>query len=502
MQLLSARTARTTKTRSSSAPGRRLALLGTVALLLAPDLVTWNHIGNLAISPRIAALLAFAAACLLFGRRGQATKQLYLGGHRLSHQPPTGSRWAYLAMWVVYGLGVVIAAFQLNRPSAILLFALFVIIPYGLGTYLGSDDGRREGALRGFVVGGTILAVWAACEFALGRDLFSPAGNKVLDQASGGFVKANAGYAHALALGMVLSMVLFLAAGYLRRRPALALCVCVAILIGIFATQERSPLIGVAATAVAALVLIRSGRGRAKLVLALVGSIAVLVLIPGAAGASFRHYLLQSTFTGANAGVDVSYRSEILSLGYHAWLTHPWFGLTYGSLSAIQEHATLTQLFTYYGNLYPDVANWPLTLLVETGIVGIVAFGTITLGTLWRLIKRRREMVGDLPFGVLAAALAAGLVTSAGVSSTPSSMLFVYLLGIATGALWAYPREGAVMSLRTAPSKVMRIRPPDRDPHDPPRRRSPVPSSSQRALPSPGGSPPRRLRSTPPMADS
>ncbi len=386
----------------------------TILLVVLPDSPNLFDIARLQVTPRIFALILILL-------------QLIIGVCRAR----VSIRFTFAAAWSVYAMVVLVGAVLANRYQAVPLFLLLAMAPYCVGCTLGADTQLLRGVLRGMVLGLFILAIIAVTEFILHKNFLSPVYNVVGGEyARAGNVRANAGWLHPLDLGMFFCLGAFIAIEEARRRGAVfAALAALLVAGGIFATQERSPLIGFVAGVLVFILLQVNARMRIR-ALAFAG-VAVLAVaaVPGSSGASFRQFLSQSTAAHTTAGVDVVGRFELLRLGIHAITTRPLFGFGYGVGVNVRNNALLDPLLTHGNTIFTDIANWPLTIGIETGLLGLATFAAIVGSNLVRMVIHRAA-VYPLPMVPAIAGVIAALVTSLGVASIPSSLLFVFILGI------------------------------------------------------------------------
>jgi hypothetical protein len=393
-------------------PTALTATILTAALVLMPDSPNLLHISKLGVTPRVLVLM------LLILHWGLAVL-----GSRIR------MRLTFAPLWGVYGVVVIVGAMLADRPQDMALFLLLALIPYAVGCSLGTRSDLVRGVLRGIVVGACILGAVALTEFIRHKAFFSPVyGMK--EYARAGNLKANAGWQHPLALGMFLCLGAFLAVEVTRRRSSL-LATLAAVLIagGVFATQERSPIVGLVAGAVVVVLLQLNARARMRGLL--VAGVVVAAVVATPAGGSFGQFLSESTVAGTTAAADVQGRSELLELGVRAVGMEPLFGFGYGTGANVQSNPALASLLTHGRITYTDIADWPLTIAIETGALGLAVFILILGGNLRRM-ARRRAVTDPLPVVPAIAGLVAAAVTSVGVATLPSSLLFVFIMGLSS----------------------------------------------------------------------
>lgn len=384
----------------------------TTLLILSPDSPNLFYLGHLQITPRMVAL-------------GLLVLQVTIGIYR--ERAPV--RFTFAVIWAWYLVVVVSGALLANRLQAIPLFLFIAILPYGVGCTLGADPSLLRGVLRGIIIGSCVLAAIAITEFIRHKAFISP-GSGLTEEVRAGNLRANAGWQHPLALGMFFCLGAFVILDEARRRGLIyAALALILIAGGIFATQERSPLIGLFVGALVIVLFQMGVRRRARALIAIGIVVLIIIVIPGSRGEAFRQFLSQSTVTGTTAAADVTGREELLHLGIHAVRVHPLFGVGYGSGSNVRGNSLLSPLLMGYGISFTDIANWPLTIAIETGLLGLAAFIVLLCGNVMRLARRRR-VTYPLPVVPALAGIVAAFVTSFGVATVPSSLLFVFVLGV------------------------------------------------------------------------
>lgn len=393
-------------------PSALTVTVTTTLLVLLPDSPDLFHVSHLQITPRILALALILLQWTIAVFRAQVPMRL-----------------TFAKAWSVYAVVVVVGALLVNRPQAVPLFLALALMPYCVGCTLGADAALLRAVLRGIVVGSCILGAVAIIEFIRHKALFSPVYNRI-EYARAGNLRANAGWQHPLALGMFLCLGAFVTIEEARQRSS-ALAAGAALLIagGIFATQERSPVIGlvVGALVFVLLQLNTKMRGRALLLAGI--TVLAVFATPGSSGTAFREFFGQSTSVGTTASADVVGRFELFRLGSRAIAARPLVGFGYGTGANVQGSALLTPFLMSAKATYTDIANWPLTIAIETGLIGLAAFAFIVGGGLVRLV-RRRSIIAPLPVVPAIAGVVAALVTSFGVASLPSSLLFLFVMGV------------------------------------------------------------------------
>jgi len=397
---------------AASTPSARTVTATTVLLCVMPDSPTLFHISRLAITPRILMLVLVGFQWTFAVARGSIRA-------RLSFRP----------VWTLYTVVVVIGAALNHRTQDIPLFLLLVLLPYAVGCSFGANNELLRGVLRGVMVGSCLLGAIAILEFIRHKAFLAPVYD-LSEYKRAGNLRANAGWQHPLALGMFLCLGVFITVDAARRQGAVwAMAVALLIAGGIFATQERSPIIGLAAGGLVFMLLQSSAKARTKAAMSAVLIVLAVLAMPGSSGSSFREFLSQSTQKGTAASADVTGRSELLGLGIKAIAKRPLFGFGYGSGASISANPSLLPLLTRGHTFYTDIANWPLSIAIETGWLGLACIVAIFGGALTRLI-RSRHVSGPLPVVPAAAGLVGAAVTSFGVAALPSSVLFMFVIGL------------------------------------------------------------------------
>jgi hypothetical protein len=402
------------------APPGRGSVTGAVFLLVwAPDAPTLFHVHGAPVSPRWVVLGLVFLMCASWVVRGRIRPRL------------TFSR-----LWLVLTIIVVVGGILDHRTHGILDFLGFAAIPYVLGCTLGDNAERIVGAIRGLVAGACVCAAEAVIEFVRGKPFFPALSHKGIFVRAGN-LRAYAGWSHPLALGMFLCLAAFLVIDRARLRSLwLTIGAVMLIVAGVFATQERSPLIGLAAGAFTFVLLQPKLRYKIRATAGVAVAALVVVLFPGSEGASFRSYLTASTTVANQAGADVTGRLTLLKLGLHAVLTKPFYGWGYGVTDTTGNVQGLATIMTSGTHTYTDIANWPLSVAIQTGLIGFAVMMIIVLGNLLKLIRLRNQDT-VLPIVPAAAGFAAAFVESFGSEARSSTMVFLFVIGaFSTGCVF------------------------------------------------------------------
>lgn len=178
------------------------------------------------------------------------------------------------------------------------------------------------------------------------------------------------------------------------------------IAVGFFATESRGGLIALAAGAILALIIAPRQRLRIIVFGGAMG-IASLILIGLQPGAIHRI---------VDVGGGTSGRSDLWRIGAAVFRAHPLIGVGIGNFIVVEPHYALTTgLLTRpeYINITPQIVhNTYLQLLAETGIIGLLAFLAVIIGSLWNawLACRRFEAIGYDEYSDLTRAVVLAIV--------------------------------------------------------------------------------------------
>jgi hypothetical protein len=300
-----------------------------------------------------------------------------------------------------------------------LLWVAYMLGPVIVGASLARSDELRLTIYRSLATAAAILSVIAIAEFVRGEAFLPPVDN-VVQYTRSGHIRAYAGWQHPLALGMYLSMATFLIVTWKGSAPiklvGSSLC-----FLGVLATQQRSPLLGLAAGAIF-LVLVRPGlAGRIKAAISMSLLAALFLTTQHSSVQAYRSFLFESLTPGSEASGTVTYRSILLEVGLRRVEEAPLLGYGFGSVTNGK-----TELLTFGQLRLTDVANTPLAMALETGLVGLLCLTLIigaAVGRLW-LTRGTTEWS---PY--VASAIVACTTTSLGVMTTPSLALLLFLVG-------------------------------------------------------------------------
>ncbi len=236
--------------------------------------------------------------------------------------------------------------------------------------------------------------------------------------------------------GLVASLAIPLGVGLCldrrRLRPVLMLSVGVCVTV-LALSGSRTAL--VAALAGVTVLVIRSGR-RGRVLLALLGALAVVVVLSTQAIAWFADAYRLGVLDGATDAMT-SDRIYAWRASIDAWLERPFLGHGFGSGPDV-----FSQLRTYGTLQFRGGSSHQgyLQLLLELGVVGVVAVGAALCGALGRNSNLRSPLVVGC-YGAVVGVLAAQLGESSmlGVSSLHGT--FFWFLAAALAASRAAPRH-------------------------------------------------------------
>lgn len=390
---------------------------------------------------------------------------------------------------VVWGLGLVSGRPRLTRGTGrirtlALLLVASVLVSYVCAGYRSPDEVLARAADRGvmtiaatlslmLLVGesvrgrtairrvvaviaasGGVVALLGVLQFALGIDvagLIEPPGFTyaavVYDDSRAGFARIVSTVSHPIELAVVLVMMLplvlwlfFSSTG--RARIGWAVCFAVTAA-AVPMTVSRT---GVAGLAVALLVLVPSWTWRRRLrvgAVGLVGLVAFSVVVPGLLG-TLRAMLFDPGADPSLVSREVGRERALAAIG-----DHPLFGLGFG---------------TYLPERFGYLDNQLLGTLVETGVLGLLAFAALLGGVALFGVQVVRRSVGceSQTDRALAVALLAALAVSVSTWATYDALSFPTVRGLTFVLL------GLVVALwRTTADEPVPGRPPAAAAEDP-----------------------------------
>ena len=202
------------------------------------------------------------------------------------------------------------------------------------------------------------------------------------------------------------------------RRPVarVGLLMALAIItIGFFATQSRGGLFALVFALLAALVLFRRQR-RHILGLALIAAVGLAAWLPSRPDVVDR----LTTLGGGGSG-----RQDLWTVAWRIFEEHPLVGIGLGNFQVVEARYVLRPGSITHVTLISEtphlVHNVYLQLLAETGVIGLVAFVFVALGSMrasW-LAAQRYDAIGAVDQGNLARAV---LIATIGMLS---AMFFI-----------------------------------------------------------------------------
>lgn len=369
------------------------------------------HVGGFPITPRDGVLYALGGLALVWSAFGA-----------LPDRKPTAQRW-----WFLWLLAVTLSTGTF--PTGVLVFAFRFGLPFVFGQLLGADASTRDRASLWFGRACIALALLGVVEVLLGSYFVPVAANELFDYQRVGTIRARVTLGHPLALATILNLGFFFALQTSKRRTT-RLIVLAIMTLGVGATLTRSSILGLIAGGLTVVVLGGTGRRRRDAVMAIAVTGMLIFFTPGSTARSYREYLAQSARSDIVAAANVVGRQDLVRGGLAAVAKRPIFGYGFSATSAGSA-----DFVTYKTKVLTDVANFPLAILLETGIVGFIAFALV-IGSCFRQIRRSGNR-----FAVAAIAGTVGaLVTSLGVTPLQVMTVMFFLLGLFTGSRTPLPR--------------------------------------------------------------
>lgn len=384
-------------------------------LVVAPDLVRLTTVSGFPITARLAVSTLFVAATAVACVRG-----------RLLPRFPAAT------LWLLILACVVARTVTLSKPSGLEQFVLFVLLPFLAAAAVGSDCAVRANFIGGIAIGSAILVLVALIELVRGQDFLANALQNSTIFVREGKVRVDAGWSYPVAFGAFFSQVLFLIFEWgSGRRLAVRFGLPALMLVGIILTQARAALLGLAAGALVYLLLQRSARDAFRVA----GLLAALILLgytlPGSIPREFRAFVSESLTSGSDANANIAYRQEIYHIGGQVIALHPYLGYGYGA----SENLSKPPLSDYFGG-FGDLASLPISLAVDIGLIGAIAFGLAWLRSIWLAFRYRSADRGPF-YRASIAALVTAAVGSIGVLGVSTLLWMVILAGL----LAARPRQ-------------------------------------------------------------
>jgi O-antigen ligase len=287
------------------------------------------------------------------------------------------------------------------KPLTFFIGFLFVFM---LVASTAKDMDAIDRLVRTLVAGGTVVAVAAIYEASTTYNVFDHLNEwfpflekqqRDLDSARGGRLRVFASSQHPIALGVALVMMIPLAV-YLAERAKTVwrsrawLAAALTLAVGSFGTISRTIVVMGIVSMIAWVVLRRNQIQRFwPLLLAL--PVIVHFVAPGAMGAIWKAFFPKEgliSSLGGREGETGSGRFSDYGAARALWEEAPLFGngpgsLAYVPIEAEQRMRDGLQAVTAASNLIFD--NQYLTMLVEFGIVGVIALAWLSLAVVFKL---------------------------------------------------------------------------------------------------------------------
>jgi O-antigen ligase len=304
--------------------------------------------------------------------------------------------------------------FNQSITKALLLFTTYILLVYLICSVFDSfEDTRRFIAV--LVTLGTVVAGCAVVESATAYNVFDEwlrvGWLTAIPQADvgeigrGGATRALASASHPIPLGVLLAMLIPLAA-YLAHRDRRWLVSVIVLPAGMLATVSRTPLI-MLAVILLVLAFLRPAESIRLLAVLILGTAALLVSSPSSVEAAGEAFFPQGGILAeqsGSAGGNVVARGRLADLRpvFNDWVHEPIVGQGFGSRPVDGRENSLGD--GRYSGVLDD--QW-LDLLLETGAVGVAAWGALFF-LLIRGLRERAKVPDDV--GMLCVALLASLL--------------------------------------------------------------------------------------------
>ena len=304
--------------------------------------------------------------------------------------------------------------FEQSITKALLLFTTYILVVYLVSSVFSTLEETRR--FISVLVGlGTVVAGSAVVESATSYNVFDEwlrvGWFSVIPRADigevgrGGATRALASASHPIALGVLLAMLLPLAA-YLAYRDRRWLVSVMALPAGMLATVSRTPLIMLV---VILLVLAFMRPAESVRLLGVMGlaTAALFVSSPSSVGALGDAFfpqggILAEQSNTATGNIESRGRLADLAPVFSDWVDEPLVGQGFGSRPVDGRENSLGD--GRYSGVLDD--QW-LDLLLETGALGVIAWGALFF-VLIRALRKRARVPDDV--GLLCVALMASLV--------------------------------------------------------------------------------------------
>jgi len=303
--------------------------------------------------------------------------------------------------------------FEASITKALLLFTTYIILVYLVCSVFDSLEQTR--LFISVLVGlGTVVAGCAIVESATGYNVFNewlrvgwlsaiPL-TDVGEADRSGARRALASSSHPLALGVLLAMLVPLAA-YLAHRDRRWLLSVLALTAGLAATVSRTPLIMLGVTLIV-LAFMRPAESLRLLAVIGLAAGALAVSSPASVGAAADAFFPKGGILSEQSNTatgNAESRGRLADLGpvFRDWVKEPLVGQGFGSRPVDGRSKSLGD--GRYSGVLDD--EW-LDLLLESGALGVVAWGALFFVLIRALFRRARI---DDDTGLLCVALMASL---------------------------------------------------------------------------------------------
>lgn len=199
----------------------------------------------------------------------------------------------------------------------------------------------------------------------------------------------------------------------IRSTPArlAMLCCCVPIVVYLFSTFGRSGWLAAGVAIVALILVISKPVSRRRIVIA-GGAGAALIL------AIFHQFVAYELFQRSLSGRDEIWAMVIGLMPGH-WLVGHGADISIEDLLGVQKLLGADAVINHSHSIYVEV-------LFNYGIIGLVAFTTVIIGTLYVLWRSRRDALNQLWFAILAGTVVVMAVDFNSFISTPN-LLWLWL---------------------------------------------------------------------------
>jgi O-antigen ligase len=234
----------------------------------------------------------------------------------------------------------------------------------------------------------------------------------------------------------------------LERRSKVYIVAAVLLAIALLSTKSLGGLAQMIATLVAYAVLAR-GAGRRLAIKALVFGVVVVGIFSLTSIGQSRVEQLQNTqsysnrLQGANQQNSLAWRFGHWGLELKEWRVHPFFGFGAGATAKIVQPQGKIPHSDY------------LRFLVETGVLGTLAFGVAFVLIVAAIYRRARAPGEAAPYATALMAIIVGLAVRASEENITTQTAVMYVVAVLIGALFGLtpqPPRSRVMTARGTPA--------------------------------------------------